>query len=572
MHNLFARSSAVVVGICLAAALGLAAIMGVAISGLNHAADTSEEINSDEVVSATLAAQFALAVDRAFVTGRTLALVEFSSSMSAELYQVLIPRVEELLVDLRRVETDDGGEQERIDRLVDGWTGMRAILTDPRLDRPDNGALVEDLRQQYETFNGDVEAMVRKEAADATARNDATSKAVERSRLLLLVTAGLAFMLVTGLGVLGNKRIRRQIDPMRDQAEFADTLQLTESEEGAHHLLQRRLTRVVPGGAVTVLNRNNSANRLEPMTDVSFDPGLADRLESAEPRSCLAIRSARLHEESAKDPGLITCDVCSSCATFSMCTLLTVSGEVIGSVLVSGDRRADVRQRRLVRDSVAQAAPVLANLRNLAIAQLRASTDALTGLPNKRSVADNLKRMFAQASRTANPMAVVMVDLDHFKMLNDRFGHPAGDQVLASVGAVMRATLRDGDFAGRNGGEEFAVVLPNTDAAGAMAVAEKLRKAIADVVVPGVDVEITASLGAAAYPEHALSPERLERLADAALYVAKRAGRNRVEVASGHPGADAEAPTTPVDASGLEPADFLVPETAPSRGDYPADS
>jgi diguanylate cyclase (GGDEF)-like protein len=306
------------------------------------------------------------------------------------------------------------------------------------------------------------------------------------------------------------------------------------------------------------------------MTDVSGDPGLAERLEAAEPRSCLAIRSARVHEEDARDPGLISCDVCSACATASLCTPLTVSGEVIGSVLVSRDSRADLRQRRLVRASVSQAAPVLANLRNLAIAQRRAATDGLTGLANKRSVGDSLKRMFAQSSRTASPLAVVMLDLDHFKALNDRFGHPAGDQVLASVGAAIRSTLREGDFAGRNGGEEFAVILPNTDALGASAVAEKLRKAIAEILVPGVDVDITASLGVAAYPEHGLSPERLERLADAALYVAKRSGRNRVEIAAAHPGEDVDPQPDGLDTSLLDPTDFLAGESAGSGRGGPA--
>jgi diguanylate cyclase (GGDEF)-like protein len=150
-------------------------------------------------------------------------------------------------------------------------------------------------------------------------------------------------------------------------------------------------------------------------------------------------------------------------------------------------------------------------------------------------VADNLNRMFAQASRTASPMTLILLDLDHFKSLNDRFGHPVGDQVLASVGAVMRATLRDSDFAGRNGGEEFAVILPNTPSVAGQGTADKLRLAISAITIPGLDLDLTVSLGVAGYPEHALGPERLERLADAALYVAKRSGRNRVEVASATP-------------------------------------
>ena len=175
---------------------------------------------------------------------------------------------------------------------------------------------------------------------------------------------------------------------------------------------------------------------------------------------------------------------------------------------------------------------MLANLRNLAIAELRASTDALTALPNKRSVNDTLMRMLAQASRTLTPLSLLMLDLDHFKDINDRFGHPVGDQALAGVGAALRSALRASDFAGRNGGEEFAVMLPDTDLAGAVDVAEKIRAAIADITLPGLDVTLSASVGVATYPDHALGADRLIRLADAALYVAKRSGRNRVEVAN----------------------------------------
>ena len=123
---------------------------------------------------------------------------------------------------------------------------------------------------------------------------------------------------------------------------------------------------------------------------------------------------------------------------------------------------ADEKQR--ISDSVIQAAPVLANLRNLAIAEVRAATDSLTGLPNKRAVGDTLKRMVAQASRTLSPVALILIDLDHFKDINDRLGHPVGRSGAGERRSRVAAVLRDSDFAGRNGGEEFAVLLPDTDA------------------------------------------------------------------------------------------------------------
>jgi diguanylate cyclase (GGDEF)-like protein len=185
-----------------------------------------------------------------------------------------------------------------------------------------------------------------------------------------------------------------------------------------------------------------------------------------------------------------------------------------------------------VRDSVSQAAPVLANLRDLALAEFRASTDALTALPNQRAVKHTVKRMAAQTSRTLAPLSAIMLDLDHFKQINDSYGHGRGDDVLAAVGAVLSETIRTSDFVGRNGGEEFIVLLPDTDTDAALAVAEKIRAAIADLSVFGVDRAITASLGIATIPRHAGDGDQLVRSADRALYLAKTNGRNRVETAT----------------------------------------
>jgi diguanylate cyclase (GGDEF)-like protein len=307
------------------------------------------------------------------------------------------------------------------------------------------------------------------------------------------------------------------------------------SEVEAHQLLKDHLERALPGTDATVLNRNNSADRLEAMTSLTVGSSLAERLRHADPRSCLAVRSGRTHIRDSAKSALLNCGVCGDCPGSSSCSPFTVSGEVIGAVLVTQPGSGAVMDNDRVRESVAQAAPVIANLRNLAIAELRAATDSLTGLPNKRAVTDTLKRMLAHASRSMEPLTMLVIDLDHFKSINDRLGHPIGDQALANVGAALKSALRISDFAGRNGGEEFAVLLPDTGLEGGLAAAEKIRAAIADIDLPGVDVAVTASLGLAVFPEHATNAERLERLADAALYTAKHSGRNRVEIAApGH--------------------------------------
>src|SRR5919202_168159 len=140
--------------------------------------------------------------------------------------------------------------------------------------------------------------------------------------------------------------------------------------------------------------------------------------------------------------------------------------------------------------------------------------------------------MIAQASRSVSPLAVVLLDLDHFKQINDVCGHDRGDDVLAAVGAVLQTSLRTSDFAGRFGGEEFLLLFADSGREGALRAAEKVRTAIEGIKVAGVDRAITASLGIAVMPDHAADPDGLLRQADRALYSAKAAGRNRTHVVS----------------------------------------
>jgi diguanylate cyclase (GGDEF)-like protein len=316
------------------------------------------------------------------------------------------------------------------------------------------------------------------------------------------------------------------------QAEFTDAILLTEGEEEAHELLKRHLERSIPVNNVVMLNRNNSADRLEATTEIVASSDLADRLSAAHPRDCLAVRLARPHHEAPGEQPLISCRLCGQGPAVSTCLPPLVSGEVTGSVLMEHDRELDDDHRVRVKDSVAQAAPVLANLRNLAIAELRAATDSLTGLPNARAVQDTLKRVVAQASRMVWPLGAVLLDLDHFKEVNDTFGHARGDEVLAAVGVALGSVVRESDFVGRYGGEEFIILLPDTGRDGAVGVCERLRTAFAEIRVLEGDRSVTASFGVAAFPEDAPDATRLVRNADRALYRAKANGRDRVEVFS----------------------------------------
>lgn len=369
---------------------------------------------------------------------------------------------------------------------------------------------------------------------------DARASALSRAETVPVVVIILIALTFFGVGYVlidrGAKRAYRNREQGRayraTQAEFIDTLQVMRDESEAHELVRHHLQRSIDGSQVVVMNRNNSDDRLEPATHVDPDSPLAEKLVGATPDSCMAVRLGRAHEQAAGDDGLLTCELCgASGSARSVCTPSLVGGEVIGAVLVETDEPLEDRERTRVDETVTQAAPVLANLRNLALAETRAATDALTGLPNARALRDTLKNMSAAAARKGAPFATVLMDLDHFKQINDVYGHGAGDDVLAAVGNALSTRVRANDFPGRYGGEEFMILLPDTDRAGAVAVAESLRREIERITVPGVGREITGSFGVAVQPDDADDADQLVRRADRALYAAKAAGRNRVHVA-----------------------------------------
>ncbi|MFN7386774.1 MAG: diguanylate cyclase domain-containing protein [Lysobacteraceae bacterium] len=172
--------------------------------------------------------------------------------------------------------------------------------------------------------------------------------------------------------------------------------------------------------------------------------------------------------------------------------------------------------------------------------QRMALTDELTQLPNRRAFAEEVGRGLNRARRAGSPFALAMLDIDHFKQVNDRFGHDAGDQVLRDVAAVMRRSLREGDLVARLGGEEFGIFLPDVGAEAAVQRLDRLLSSIRSACMIGGE-PVTASIGVvhAAEAESNAPYDTLYRLADQALYRAKRGGRNRVvgaaEPGSGHP-------------------------------------
>ena len=535
---------------CIALALVVVAMAAIGIIGTRAATSLGNTIAGDELTTSTTTGQLARNMDAAYATGEaalTTTVPATRASRLGQLYTSLFPTIDAELLTLLRLHADDPTlEHDDIELFLSQWNKVRDLLSPPVMSETGpNPALAAQVTAAYQPVSDHLGRLFDKEENDGSA-DQADADASARKTVAYIAGAA-AGGIVIGIVILlyGIRRIRRSLAPGQDQAEFADTLQIANDEDEAHRLLRGHLERILAATTAVVLNRNNSADRLEAVTPLPSGSPLVGTLRGAEPRSCLALRSGRTHREDDGQAALLSCSICARVPGASSCVPLTVGGEVIGSVLLSRPTPYTDAEEEQIRESVSQAAPVLANLRNLAVAEIRAATDGLTGLPNKRAVTDALKRTVAQASTTQAPLALLLIDLDHFKQVNDQRGHAVGDQVLANVGAVLRAVLRAQDFAGRNGGEEFAILLPDTEIADALAIAERIRTAIAEISLPGTDVDVTASIGVAGFPDHASTQDRLERLADAALYLAKRRGRNRVELATVDTPADLPVPPVP---------------------------
>jgi diguanylate cyclase (GGDEF)-like protein len=528
-----AASSLITLCVGLAAVVVCVAVIGVV--GTRSATTLGNEAASDELTTSTATGQLARTMDSAYAAGEAAFLASRPvdrSRLLGFLYSSRLPATDAQLYSLERLHAGDPpGELAGIELLVRQWAAVRDLLSPTSMPAHPDATLAARLTAAYQPVSVHLGHLLRVEQHDG--HMDRVSAAANQARTMGFIVGAAVLGLAVGVLLLlsGLRRIRRSLEPGQDQAEFADTLQVANDEDEAHQLLQRHLERSLTATTAVVLNRNNSADRLEAVTPLPGGSPLADTLRGAKPRSCLAVRSGRTHGQDTARSALLACPVCASCPGATLCLPLTVGGQVIGAVLLNHPASYTESEQQRIRDSVGQAAPVLANLRNLAVAEIRAATDGLTGLPNKRAVTDAMKRLFAQASTTTSPLALLLIDLDHFKQINDRWGHPVGDQVLANVGAVLRGVLRVRDFAGRNGGEEFAVLLPDTQIPAALEIAERIRAAIAGISLSGADVSVTASLGVVGFPDHATALDRLERLADAALYIAKREGRNRVELA-----------------------------------------
>jgi diguanylate cyclase (GGDEF)-like protein len=216
-----------------------------------------------------------------------------------------------------------------------------------------------------------------------------------------------------------------------------------------------------------------------------------------------------------------------------MCIPLVSFGQTMGALVLDSDRLGAFTDGEMQPlESLADiCATAIQNAHYVDRVKQLAYLDGLTGIFNRRFFELRIAEEIERARRFGTGMGVIMVDLDEFKRLNDEFGHLLGDEVLRQVSSIFHQQLRKIDVVCRYGGEEFAILLSQTNPQHALGVSEKLRRLIATWQFPGVPRPVTISAGAAAYPEHGTTRDQIVKAADAGLYAAKVAGRNRVVLA-----------------------------------------
>lgn len=341
--------------------------------------------------------------------------------------------------------------------------------------------------------------------------------------------------------------LERSAEELRRLSELGELLQGCVTEQEAHTIIGRVLARQLPftTGGVYLLNASRNVLQL-----TSSWGDQADTLVPILVREdCWALRRGRMY--AARDTqSTIQCAHINPQHEGYLCIPMMAQGDLLGILYVfvpsvtqeEVERENDTEECRLdskhmlIFAIAEQIGLALANLRLREELRAQSIRDSLTGLFNRRFMEESLDREILRAAETQRPLSVTTIDLDHFKQFNDSFGHEGGDLVLREVGALLREQKSGSDIACRIGGEELAVIFPDTTVDDAAARAEKIRQRIEElaIILGGRPLgKITASFGIAAYPDHGADYEQLLRASDTALYEAKAAGRNRIIVAEG---------------------------------------
>ncbi len=326
---------------------------------------------------------------------------------------------------------------------------------------------------------------------------------------------------------------------------MTDMLQAAETYDDAGAVLMATARRLLPGYGAALYVFNNSRDRLDLARAWDMPEGMIAQ-EMLSPSNCWALKRGKPHINAPHEATLCCAHHASQIASVEL--PMMACGQLHGLLIITHgmpegafDRLMTVRRLgRALADSMSLALSNISLREKLRTQSLR---DPLTGLYNRRYMEDALERFVSLGSRTGGSTAVIMLDLDNFKKLNDEHGHAKGDAVLRDVAAQIVGGLRPTDVVCRYGGEEIVAILPDCSLEDALEKAESLRQRIESLGTSHA-CAISASLGVATVPETATSATDILPIADAALYAAKKAGKNQVTAAEKRAGRDTPRLTT----------------------------
>jgi len=307
---------------------------------------------------------------------------------------------------------------------------------------------------------------------------------------------------------------------------MADRLPACADDEEFSAVVQSFAPQLTPGRRGALYIMANSRNLLH--VGASWSSPFTSRDEFT-PDECWALRRGQEHISGAGHIEVLCAHILGDTESTHWCVPLVAQSETVGLLYLEGTEEGDETDTvHVLSETIALA---LVNLRLREKLRSQSVRDPLTGLYNRRYLDETLDLELARAIRSKDPIAVIMLDIDHFKTFNDTFGHEAGDLVLKGVADVLATSMRRGDVAGRFGGEEFLLVMPGADLELAASRADTMREMIGtlDLSQGGQKLgNVTASFGVAIFPEDGETAPTVVQTADKALYAAKAAGRNRV--------------------------------------------
>lgn len=469
------------------------------------------------------------------------------------------------VADVARLRTALSAQRDRYERILDDYRSRGAVAA-----RADVLALATQPAAAVHTLSADMlnnESTLLQRRRAASARNARTVTLV--SALALVGSIVLLLVALVSVAIEQARRMRGERElacnalqlqhaldhaeragaTLRHLATLAELLQNCRNLDEAVHVIEGALPPLLPdlSGALALVNPSRTIVEAR-MHWGSRGPDLGDAVFA--PDDCWALRRSQPHPD-ADDAAAPVCAhlvEAGITADHTLCLPLNAQGQVIGVLSVCAVSPLGTEIRQLAATAADQLALALGNLQLQASLRTQSIRDPLTNLFNRRYLEASLPRELMRAERRKGNLSVLMFDLDHFKRYNDTQGHDGGDALLAAFGALLAQSGRGEDIACRFGGEEFTLVLVDTNHAQAITRANAIRSATAELVVrfrAGTLPPATVSIGAATFPAHGDDAETLLRMADQALYRAKQLGRNTVASADDLAGTARSAAPSP---------------------------